>query len=84
MPPMTTRPRALETLYLAFELGNTEWTLAMTASLDQPPLVRAVPARDLAAVEATIARATTHFPPQRRTELRRHSEPADDRARGAE
>ena len=61
MPPVTTRPRATDTLYLAFELGNTTWTLAMTPSLERPPLRRVVPARDLAAVEAALAQARAHF-----------------------
>ena len=61
MPPATTRPRAGETLHVAFELGNTTWTLAMTPSLELPPLVREVPARDLAAVGATLGHARIHF-----------------------
>ena len=61
MTTATTRPRAVETLHVAFELGNTEWLLAMTPSLDRPPLVQCVPARDLSAVETAIARARTHF-----------------------
>lgn len=61
MPPATTRPRAHETLYVAFELGNTEWSLAMTPRLDRPALVHRLPARDLPAVEAAMARARTHF-----------------------
>jgi len=32
--------RASTTLYVAFELGNSEWRLAGTPSLDQIPLVR--------------------------------------------
>jgi transposase len=42
-------------------LGNTEWRLAMTPSLDRAPLVHRVPARDLAAVETSIVQARTHF-----------------------
>ncbi len=34
MPPAATRPHVPSTLYLAFELGNTEWKLAMTARVD--------------------------------------------------
>src|SRR5688572_15773946 len=62
--PMTTaatRPRTVETLHVAFELGNSEWSVAMTPSLDRPPLVRTVPARELAAVDATMALAKAHF-----------------------
>ena len=64
MPPAATRPDAARvptTLYLAFELGNTEWKLAMTTRIDQAPLVRTIPARALATLEAEIARATAHF-----------------------
>ena len=61
MSSATTRPRAGETLHVAFELGNTEWILAMTPSLDRPPLVLRVPARDLTALETTLAQARTHL-----------------------
>jgi hypothetical protein len=39
------------------ELGNAEWKLAMTITLDQVPLVRTMPARDLATRETELARA---------------------------
>ncbi len=45
MPPAATRPHVPSTLYLAFELGNTEWKLAMTTRVDQTPLLRTMPAR---------------------------------------
>ena len=64
MRPAATRPDAARvpvTLYLAFELGNTEWKLAMTTRIDQAPLVRTIPARELAMFEPEIARAKTHF-----------------------
>ena len=61
MSPAATRPRVRPTLYLAFELGNTEWLLAMTTRMDQPPLRRPVPARALKTLEAEIARAKAHF-----------------------
>ncbi len=64
MPPAATRPDAARvptTLYLAFELGNTEWKLAMTTRIDQPPLVRTMPTRDLAMLEKEITRAKAHF-----------------------
>ncbi len=61
MRPAATRPIAPSTLYLAFELGNTEWKLAMTPVIDQPPVTRSVPARGLATLEAEIARVKAHF-----------------------
>jgi len=56
--PSTTRPA---TVYVAFELGNTEWKLAMTPSLDHLPVVRTMPARVLWRFEAELARAKRHF-----------------------
>lgn len=64
MQPAATRPHVASvsgTLHLAFELGNTEWKLAMTPSIDQTPLVRTMPARMLKTLEAEIARAKAHF-----------------------
>jgi transposase len=64
MRPAATRPdaaRVPSTLYLAFELGNTEWKLAMMVRIDQSPLVRTLPARALEMLQAEIARAKTHF-----------------------
>ena len=64
MRPAATRPdaaRVPSTLYLAFELGNTEWKLAMTTRIDQTPLVRSLPARALAGLEAEICSAKAHF-----------------------
>jgi hypothetical protein len=64
MHPAATRPRATRassTLSLAFELGNTEWKLAMTTRIDQAPLVRTMPARALNTLQTEIARAKTHF-----------------------
>jgi transposase len=60
MRPAATRLPA-STLYVAFELGNTEWKLAMTPRVDQPPFVRTMPARMLATLETEIARAKGHF-----------------------
>jgi transposase len=48
-------------LYVAFELGNTEWKLAMTTSIEQAPLVRTMPSRELETLEVEIARAKAHF-----------------------
>lgn len=61
MPPAATRPDCGSTLYVAFELGNTEWKLAMTPSMAQPPLVRTMPARALAQLDAELTRAKQHF-----------------------
>lgn len=61
MPPAATRAHVPCTLYLAFELGNSEWKLAMTTRVDQAPLVRTMPARSLKTLEAELARAKTHF-----------------------
>jgi transposase len=46
---------------VAFELGNTEWKLAMTIGPECSPLVRTMPARDLSRLEAELARAKAHF-----------------------
>ena len=64
MPPAATRPktaRVPSTLSVAFELGNAEWKVAMTIAVDQAPLVRTMPARDLTTLETEIARAKVHF-----------------------
>ena len=60
----TTRPHVppvASTLYVAFELGNTEWKLAMTTRVDQTPLVRTMAARVLKTLDVEIARAKAHF-----------------------
>jgi len=61
MRPAATCPHVPATLYLAFELGNTEWKLAMTTRVDQAPLVRTMAARILKTLEAELARAKVHF-----------------------
>ena len=64
MRPAATRPSASSdssTLYLAFELGNAEWKLAMTTRIDQSPLVRTIAARGLTTLDAEVARAKAHF-----------------------
>jgi len=61
MRPAATRPHVPATLYLAFELGNTDWKLAMTTRVDQAPLVRTMSARILKTLEAELARAKVHF-----------------------
>ena len=61
MPPAATRPRVRPTLFVAFELGNAEWKLAMTTSIEQAPLVRTMPARERTTLQAELVRAKTHF-----------------------
>lgn len=61
MPPAATRPRTCSTLYVAFELGNAEWKLAMTPSLEQAPRINTVPARDLKRLAVELTRAKQHF-----------------------
>jgi transposase len=61
MPSAATRLDCASTLYLAFELGNTEWKLTLTPSMAQPPLVRTMPARELRQLDAAITRAKQHF-----------------------
>jgi transposase len=48
-------------LYVAFELGETEWKLAFSTGLAQRPRVRVVKARDLAKVTAELAAARRRF-----------------------
>ena len=63
MRTATTRPDAASvppTLSVAFELGNTEWKLAMTTRIDQPPRVRTIAARDLSTLETELGRAKEH------------------------
>lgn len=54
MRPATTRRRLPDTPYVTFELGNSGWKLAMTTSMEQVALVRTVPARALARLDAEI------------------------------
>ena len=61
MRTAATRPPTMSTLSLAFELGNAEWKLALTPRIDQPPLVRTIPARDLTRLDRETRRALTHF-----------------------
>lgn len=64
---MTETTRAQEciaaepTLYLAFELGSTKWTLAFSTSRAQPPRIRSVPAGDLPAVQRELQGARTRL-----------------------
>jgi transposase len=57
----TTRPTECiapaPTVYLAFELGGTKWTLAFSTSPAQRPRVRSIAAGDLAALQHEVRRA---------------------------
>ena len=61
MVPVPTRPRVPSTLYVAFELGNTEWKLAMTTALEQSPRICTIPARDRNALTREFVSAKKHF-----------------------
>ena len=49
------------TLYLAFELGNTDWTLGFTIGLGQAPRRRKIKAGDLTGLERELERAKKRF-----------------------
>lgn len=55
MQTVATHPPRM--LYVAFELGNTEWLLALATRLEDAPLLRAIPARALPQLEAVLAQA---------------------------
>lgn len=61
MRTAATRAPTMSTLALAFELGNTEWKLACTPRIDCAPLLRTIPARDVAALQRVITEALVHF-----------------------
>ena len=61
MPPAATRADASPTLFVAFELGNTEWKLAMTTSVERPPMIRTINARSLPELDVEVARGRDHF-----------------------
>lgn len=61
MRTAATRAPTMSTLALAFELGNTEWKLAFTPRIDCAPLLRTIPARDVAALQRVITEALAHF-----------------------
>jgi transposase len=48
-------------LYLAFDLGWTNWRLAFGVGFGGKARVRSIPARDLAALGHEVARARSHF-----------------------
>jgi len=49
------------TLYVAFELGKKDWTLAMTAGFGLQPWLRTVASQDWPAVERAIAQGCARF-----------------------
>jgi transposase len=57
----TVECNAAATLWLAFELGSTKWTLGFTTGLAQRPRIRTIPAGDLRALEGEIAAAKVRF-----------------------
>ena len=64
MPTMTTRSevRPHDTLLLALDLGNTTWKLGFrVGGPAQPPRIRTIPARDLAALTREILVAKQRF-----------------------
>jgi len=61
MPTAATRPTSASTLYLAFDLGNTEWKLAFTTGPGHAPRIRTMPARDLTQLYAEVAVARERF-----------------------
>jgi transposase len=50
-----------EVLFLAFELGDKDWKLALTIGVGQKPRLRSMPARDLTRLQAEIAKAKKRF-----------------------
>ena len=50
-----------DVLYLAFELGETEWKLAFTIGVGQKPRLRSMPGRDLPRLQEEIAKAKKRF-----------------------
>jgi transposase len=50
-----------DVLYLAFELGETEWKLAFTIGVGQKPRLRSMPSRDLPRLQEEIAKAKQRF-----------------------
>ncbi len=50
-----------DVLYLAFELGESDWKLAFTVGVGQKPRLRSMPARDLPRLQEEIAKAKKRF-----------------------
>jgi transposase len=60
----TTRPEMSvvePTLYVALELSEREWKLAMSSGVSARPWVRTVPARDLGALDRALQQGRTRF-----------------------
>jgi hypothetical protein len=53
--------KGADVLYLAFELGETQWKLAFTIGAGQKPRLRSMPARDLPRLREEIAKAKKRF-----------------------
>ncbi len=58
---LNSNPSSAATLYVALELGWSEWKLAFTTGVAQKPRLRTIPARDLNVLELEIARAKVRF-----------------------
>ena len=50
-----------DVLYVAFELGESDWKLAFTVGMGQKPRLRSMPARDFARLHEEIAKAKQRF-----------------------
>ena len=48
-------------LYMAFELGWSQWKLGFATGLDAKPWRRTIPARDLSALQQAVAKARRRF-----------------------
>jgi transposase len=48
-------------LYLAFEMGNSQWKLGFTIGLGQAPRQRTIPAGDLARLQTEVSKAKQRF-----------------------
>ena len=48
-------------LYLAFELGESNWKLALTIGIGQKPRLRGMPSRDLPRLQQEMAKAKKRF-----------------------
>jgi transposase len=59
-PIMTGNPAEI-VLAMSFELGVSQWKMAFSTGLGQPPRIRSVAARDLVALAREIAQAKTRF-----------------------
>jgi hypothetical protein len=48
-------------LFVALELGWTKWNLGMSTGVGTPPRLRTITARDIAGLQAELARAKEKF-----------------------